>query len=119
MKTLINEIEIHSIEDLKNGAILKALIEEAEKKMSPCAHCGRKHPRIVYIFCPPELPSTIHKDHPHRLYGSCWTHKDDTVTGDCEMQGKVWYAEDNEADFKEALRLIIEAWNRRPGKPDP
>jgi len=26
------------------------------------------------------------------------------------------YAADDEADIKEALRLIVEAWNRRPGE---
>jgi len=117
MKTLIKEhtdITIQTTLDLANGVTLKSLIDDAEKSLLPCAHCGRERPRIIHIFVPEHIPN-----HPHRLYAICWAHKDDTVTGICEMQSKTWYAEDNEEDFKEALRLIVEAWNRRPGKPDP
>ena len=97
---------------LENEAEITAIIQEAEALLESCFHCGGK-PMICYAFAPgDEFPKRIDFDtgvavteHPHKLYGGC---------NICGIRTQKWHAEDDEADFKEALRLIVEAWNRRP-----
>ena len=124
MKTLLNTTIKEEDKDrgmpyyarqLENGDTLKAMVDEAVAMLSPCAHCGREHPRILYHY----LPTTFHTGnptgrHPHELYAICTKDMEDTVKGICEMESKRWYASDDEEDFREALRRIVQAWNRRP-----
>ena len=95
----------------KNEIQFMALSKEAEKLLSPCAHCGRNNVRIVYWISDTGGPTG---NHPHAVFAMCYGSKDDKIEGVCDMQSKTWYAEDNEDDFTEALRLVVGSWNRRP-----
>lgn len=89
---------------------LEKLIVESEKNLLPCPCCGREKPEICYgydrglhcfsIVCPGTPMSSCQ----HNLnYNGC---------GNCS--GTLFAKEDEDlADFKEAIRYITEAWNRR------
>jgi len=52
--------------------------------------------------------------HPHEVHATCpRDQRPVPVVKGCGMRTMTWYAEDNEVDFKEALRLVVETWNRR------
>ena len=122
VKDLGYEMDEYPLEDLENGAELRALIQECESTLKPCIHCGREHPRIIYAYRPKKRV-TPGKDTPHEVYVCCEVHrrsKDETFS--CGIQTTRIYAEDDldYADFKEALRVIAALWNQRPGDPvDP
>ena len=96
---------------LENEAEIGALIHDAEVLLKSCIHCGWES-MICYAFAPGDMfakimvpgPGVVATEHPHKLYAGC---------NKCGIRTQKWHAEDNEADFKEALRLIVEAWNRR------
>ena len=126
MKTLIKEKWLtagaeyefpeYCLRHLENEAELTVLIQEAEKMLSPCAHCGAKgyieYGYLTKWYPPMRNPSG---KHPHELYVRCDGHRGLEMEDRCGMEGRKIYAEDDEADFKEALRVIVKAWNRRPG----
>jgi hypothetical protein len=94
--------------ELENEAEIAAIIQESEKMLRPCPCCGREHPEFDYVFTFNDTPCLVGVVQPHRLNARCGSKEG------CGLQSKTWYAEDNETDFREALRLIVEAWNRRP-----
>jgi len=112
---------------LENEAEITALIQEAEPLLSQCTHCGAKsvimyfynpdktHPRVTKYSEEPNKIEMVMFPYPHELYAQCGARKGTHDEDACELKGKVWYAEDDEADFKEALRRIVKTWNRRPG----
>ena len=112
---------------LENAEELTAIVNEYEALLQPCIHCGLEHPCIEYLYCPSNtiVPG---KKHPHKIHAHCW-YSDmflDSLPSDasgdsdkqlgCKIQTAVLYAEDddNYADLKEALRMIVAMWNRRP-----
>ena len=109
MKTSIKEqysgtCSYYRLDMLENESEITALIQCEDGALLPCPCCGQ--PSIIgYSYCT-ETPL-----HPHHLQGKC----SDIA---CGIQTKEWYAEDNEADFMETVRLICTAWNRRPEKKD-
>ena len=101
------------LQEIENEAEIQALIKEAEVTLKPCAHCGNEA-YIGYFFVPgntgprrvaPGSTEIKIVESPHSLQGRC---------SKCQIQTNEWHAEDNEEDFKEALRLITETWNKRP-----
>ena len=66
---------------------------------------------VLIRHASPKGVEVIAVEHPHEVHVIC-----PPISGglDCEIRSKSWFAQDDEADFKEALRLIVEAWNRRP-----
>ena len=105
----------YCLRHLENEASLTVLIQEVEKTLFPCAHCGAKG-RIEYGYLPKYYPYMRNPSgkSPHELYVLCDGHRGVESEDRCGMEGRRIYAEDNEADFREALRLIVKAWNRRP-----
>jgi len=110
---------------LENEAEISALLHEVDVLLKPCAHCSNEHTRINYKFVPtyhaphrasPGSTEIVMKWHPHTLYAECPRAHQNPVSVDkgCGIRTQEWHAEDDEADFREALRLIVEAWNRRP-----
>jgi len=91
---------------LDNGDVLEVFIEEYVTMLHPCKHCGHTNPHIVYRYCP-SVVVIPGKKQPHRVSVIC-------VDG-CGVRTNDVYAEDDEADFKEALRMIAAMWNRQPG----
>jgi len=132
MKTTVKEdlgYTPFTVHDLENEAEITALIKEAEAVLMPCPCCGREHPVICYSYQPDlRFPhSVLHNEdtnraelvmtcNPHVLYAECPRPHQMPISVDkgCGIRTQKWHALDDEADFKEALRLIIEAWNRRP-----
>ena len=111
-------------EDIENAAELLALIHEAQDQLLPCIHCGHTRPAINYYYRPGDtypykaLPdgNVLIKEHPHEIYAKCCRrsiYEPSSVQG-CGIRTTEWHAEDDDVDFKEALRLTVEVWNRRP-----
>jgi len=108
---------------------VRAIIDEYEKMLSPCAHCGREHPHINYTFRPGYMSPVfahagstkiVSKEHPHEVYVKCrWRIPDHPSAAlGCNIRTMEWFALDDIDDFREALRLIVVTWNRRPGDPE-
>ena len=132
IKTLIKEEYRNKIGErfnfdlsyLENETELSALIQEAEAQLSLCPCCGSKQVRIRYYYrYDTRYPyrtgmagDIIVRAHPHVVYAECAeTLKSlaSQITA-CTIRTHKYSAEDNEADFRGALRLIVETWNRRP-----
>ena len=112
--------------DLENEKEITTFIQEVEATLLPCAHCGRLYPRIRYTYrqddkypClkEPNNTAVVFKELPHELYAECpREHQKPEPVGvgcGCGIRTQEWHAEDDETDFKKALQLIAEAWNRR------
>ena len=103
MKTTVKKelgytLTCYSTHEIESEIGLSSPISEAEDLLKDCNHCGRGGIKVIHLF---------HPDwgNPHELYVKC---------PKCGIRTTEWFAEDTEEDFKEALRLIVEAWNRRP-----
>ena len=119
----------YPLRHLENEAELGAMIAEAEKILVTCAHCGangsvmyyynpcKDFPRVAKYSEEPNKIEMVMIPYPHALCVQCSGHRGEKFENRCEMRTKVWHAEDDEADFKEALRRVVNAWNRRPGDP--
>jgi hypothetical protein len=93
---------------------LEALIAERRKKLSPCPCCGRPNPKIAYSY-----NGSFGRDDKHqfRIYcpgNAMHVHSHPNNDG-CGLGSGMLMAKEDEdyADFKEALRYLTEAWNRR------
>jgi len=104
-KDLGYSIPYYSLHDMENEVEIASHIEAAKVLLKPCPCCGGLHLVVDYTFTTEDTPCLVGVVQPHMLTARCT---------DCGIRSKTWYAEDDEADFKEALRLLIEAWNRRP-----
>ena len=103
MKTIVKKdlgytLTCYSTHELESEIELSALNRETENLLKECIHCGNGGTEVTHIFHP-DWGS------PHELYAKC---------PKCGIRTQEWHAEDTEEDFKEALRLIVEAWNKRP-----
>ena len=134
MKTSLKEgiitgLSAYGLANLANEAEIRKLIDDAQKQLLPCPCCELESPIIRYTFNPQYRATEVIKyseliadcemrvvEYPHTLYAECPRvhQKPETVDKGCGMRTQEWHAEDDEVDFKEALRLIVEAWNKRP-----
>jgi len=115
---------IDGLEDLENSEELSAILHEYRDQLSPCTHCGYKYPDIRYCYQPGNmLPHKIlpsgelaMKEYPHEIYAVCSRRSiyQPPEEQGCNIRTQEWFAEDDESDFREALRRIVAAWNRRP-----
>jgi len=122
----------YSLDDLENADKLRDIIQEYEVQLKPCAHCGGNMVHVCYRYIPEYMApywkesekgksEIASKPHPHALYVECrWTNNDSSPPDEigCCITTMEWHASDDEADFREALRRIVVAWNRRPGDPE-
>jgi len=86
-----------------------ALVKEYEVSLNACTCCGAQ-PCIAYEYLP-NYSCEPGKRHPHLLRVKC-----PASMGDCKcvMTEKI-AAEDDEADVREALRILVLMWNSLPG----
>jgi hypothetical protein len=99
-------------DQLENGEEIDAMIQEAQKQLLPCTHCGHPHPVIQYYFyqC---FPPGLH--YPHRMTVVCSKKEEEEPVGHCGCRSSGGYADDDGAElFRETLQLIVDSWNRRP-----
>ena len=101
---------------------IPALIQEAEATLKPCPSCGKKHPCIRYFYVrgvTHPIKSTsgdvVFKEYPHLLYVECpRPHQNpESVNEGCGYRTEDWRAADDEVDFRKALHLIADTWNKR------
>jgi hypothetical protein len=90
---------VFELADMENESELAALINDAQATLLLCPHCGCKKIKIWYTFHP-----MIRKVLEHGVFAKC---------DECHIGTPTVHADDNEADFKEALRMICNTWNRR------
>lgn len=98
-------------EFLSNREEIEAMIQETQAQLLPCAHCGSARVRIIHVFRPCCM---FEEDQPHKLVARCLKGHWREPVGYCACQTGEWFAKDDESDFRETLRRIVESWNRRP-----
>ena len=125
MKTTIKELVCsrapYRLGDLENEAEIAAIIREAKDTLLPCSHCGSKEQRIAYLFLDQQMGGVrlkekgsdeiVHTVNPHKLYIVCYGRLSDNTS--CNMRTRSLYAEDEESDIREALRILCKTWNSR------
>jgi len=125
MKTMIKELRhscsAYHLGDLENEAEIAAIIREAEGSLLPCPHCGHRASGIAYSFLDPGMDGVRLKEkgsneyaptiNPHKVFVLCRGLLPDRTY--CYMRTSSLYAEDEESDIREALRILCKTWNSR------
>jgi len=105
------------LKHLENKNEMLELIECAEEKLEPCAHCGRPRPEIIYRYNPES------EDNYHRFWICCSATLpvDGELPSGCGSRSAEWCAGDDpdNADIRNAIWYCFQKWNRRPGLPFP
>jgi len=86
------------------------LVKEYADSLNVCTCCGAQ-PRIAYEYLP-NYSCEPGKKHPHLLHVECPPSMGDCKCGATEKIA----AEDDEADVREALRILVLMWNSLPGE---
>lgn len=122
IRTSVPKRDSYNLLHLENAVEIRALIQEAEAKLTPCAHCGFTRPVILYEYFPEfentlrEYDSTLPETLPSRHEFCVWCNEFDienkTAYG-CQMRTGDVSASDDVDSIKEALDRIVRTWNRR------
>lgn len=108
-----NGADRYTLNEMLCTETLETLIRGAVEKLKPCPCCGSESPRVQYYFLPFVGTQADGRCSNHELYVQC----PHPFSGKgCGLRTVEWLATEDVdyVDFKEALRRIVEAWNRRP-----